>query len=309
MVNEVNKIVYNTLLSQGGVYLPDVGTIYVTRIPAAKTSRNSISAPSLTLELSPNMLSASIINAIVNTAQVDTTLAEDIYRRWLEKVSNDGNISIYEVCSIHKQHIVIDPRFSDKLNPNLNKEMTISRHSHTGRNVSIILTLLSVALGAAYYLYNNILGHTTSEDIHIEMLSAVVEDNNLDETEDITTENQDIISDCIIDTTAENEEIIEEQGSTCDIVESTPADDWRQRDDIRHWVVVGSYSTEENVARAIANLEAHNPDIKFDIFELGSMYAIAAFGSSEYADCKLFKDEHIKQFAQAWIHTPRKYKE
>ena len=309
MVNEVNKLIHNTILDQGGVSLPGVGTIYVTRKPATKISSKSISAPRLTLALSPDKRSISIVDAIANIAQIEIIQAEDIYRRWLNKVRQDeGCISIFEVCSINNSNIVIDPLFSSKLNPGSNNEIEISCQTHTGRNICIILTVVIIALGAVYYLYANILNNTTSEAIQVEMVADITENNTLEVTDDSTANNQDVTADHIIPDAVEEEIIAEEQGSTAQIVESVAIDDWRQRDDIRHWVVVGSYSTEENLARAITDLEAKNPDIMFATFQLGSMYAVAAFGSSEYADCESFKQEHMKQFKQSWIHTPRKYK-
>ena len=86
------------------------------------------------------------------------------------------------------------------------------------------------------------------------------------------------------------------------------ATDWRLRDDICHWVVVGSYSTKENANRAISDLERQNPDLRFTSYALGSMIAVAAYGCSTYEECKEFKDTHIDLFPQAWVHTPRRYK-
>lgn len=309
MANEVNKLIHNTILDQGGVSLPGVGTIYVTRKPATKISSKSISAPRLTLALSPDKRSISIVDAIANIAQVDTTQAEDIYRRWLNKVrQDDGSISIFEVCSINNSHIVIDPLFSNKLNQSSNNEIEISYQSHTYRNICIILAVIAVAFVAAYWLYSNTLKDTTSNEVQVEISTEAIADNNIDEIEIILSDNQDVTTDGIAEEITDDDIVVEEQGSTTDMIESVTIDDWRERDDIRHWVVVGSYSSEENVARAIADLEAKNPDIMFATFQLGSMYAIAAFGSSEYADCELFKQEHMKQFKQSWIHTPRKYK-
>ena len=309
MVNEVNKLIHNTILDQVGVSLPDVGTIYVTRKPATKISSKSISAPHLTLALSPDKRSISIVDAIANIAQIEITQAEDIYRRWLNKVrQDDGSISIFEVCSINNSHIVIDPLFSGKLNLSNNNEIEISCRSHTYRNISIILAVIAVAFVVAYWLYSNMLKETTSNEVQAEISTEAITDNNIDEIETILDDNQDVTTDGIAEETADDEIVVEEQGSTTDMIESVTIDDWRQRDDIRHWVVVGSYSSEENVARAITDLEAKNPEIMFDSFKLGSMYAVAAFGSSEYADCESFKQEHIKQFKQSWIHTPRKYK-
>jgi predicted RNase H-related nuclease YkuK (DUF458 family) len=212
------------------------------------------------------------------------------------------------VCSINNSHIVIDPLFSSKLNPSSNNEIEISCRSHTYRNISIILTVIAVAFVAAYWLYSNTLKETTSNEVQVEISTEAITDNNIDEIEIILGDNQDVTTDGIAEEITDDEIVVEEQGSTTDMIESVTIDDWRQRDDIRHWVVVGSYSSEENVARAIADLEAKNPNIMFATFQLGSMYAVAAFGSSEYADCESFKQEHMKQFKQSWIHTPRKYK-
>lgn len=309
MVNEVNKLIHNTILDQGGVSLPGVGTIDVTRKPATKISSKRISAPRLTLAISPDNRSISIVDAIANIAQIEITQAEDIYRRWLNKVrQDDGSISIFEVCSINNSHIVIDPLFSSKLNPSSNNEIEILCRSHTYRNISIILAVIAIAFVVAYWLYSNTLKETTSNEAQVEISTEAITDNNIDEIEIILSDNQDITTDDITEDIADDEIVVEEQGSTTDMIESVTIDDWRQRDDIRHWVVVGSYSSEENVARAIADLEAKNPDIMFATFQLGSMYAVAAFGSSEYADCESFKQEHMTQFKQSWIHTPRKYK-
>jgi hypothetical protein len=42
---------------------------------------------------------------------------------------------------------------------------------------------------------------------------------------------------------------------------------------------------------------------------LGTMYAVAAFGSYDKAECEEFKRAYTKEFKQAWVHTPRRYRE
>ena len=84
--------------------------------------------------------------------------------------------------------------------------------------------------------------------------------------------------------------------------------DWRTRDDIRHWVVVGSYSTTANAERAIADIMKRMPQMQCNYFKLGSMYAVAAFGSADSEECQEFKRAYVKEFEQSWVYTPKKFR-
>ena len=93
-----------------------------------------------------------------------------------------------------------------------------------------------------------------------------------------------------------------------DVVVEDVVEDWRTNTDIRHYVVVGSYSTEKNAERAINELSGKYNELLFNYFKLGSMYAVAAFGSTNREDCERFVCEYKQSFPQLWIHTPRKHK-
>ena len=50
------------------------------------------------------------------------------------------------------------------------------------------------------------------------------------------------------------------------------------------------------------------PDAQCDYFKLGSMFAVAVYGSKELSDCQEFKQAHIKEFPQSWIYTLKRYR-
>ena len=109
-------------------------------------------------------------------------------------------------------------------------------------------------------------------------------------------------------------ELVEQQGSDereAKVIEEVIVDnnDLRERDNIRHWVVIGSYSTVENVERAVADFQTKYPELNFDYIKLGSMFAVSPCGSVERAECEEFMHTHKGDFPQMWIHTPKKYKE
>ena len=83
---------------------------------------------------------------------------------------------------------------------------------------------------------------------------------------------------------------------------------WIDRDDIRHWVVVGSYSTTENAERAVEDILRRQDAECCDILTLGKMYAVAVYGSSDKADCERFVRDNRDKFKQSWVHTPKRFK-
>ena len=61
--------------------------------------------------------------------------------------------------------------------------------------------------------------------------------------------------------------------------------------------------------RAISSLEKQFVGHMFSYFRLGTMYAVAAYGSAKREDCETFKRDYNDDFKQSWIYTPRKYRE
>ena len=108
---------------------------------------------------------------------------------------------------------------------------------------------------------------------------------------------EDVIEDVV---TEESIETIE-----AEVVEVV--NDWTQDADIRHWVVAGSYSTEENANRAKSALLAKHNDIQCEIISLGKMYAVAVYGSAEREYCVQFMREYGDEIESIWIFTPKKF--
>ena len=302
MVNELNKLIYSSLLRYGAVYIPNVGTLYLSRVPASKVSRCSISSPSISLQFSSKALASatSIVDTIAFVAQIENGQASDIFNRWLEKVRTEDEITIDGVCVIRGKSIMEAKNFRAQLNALTCETVHLKRRSNVLRNISIATLLTLIVLGAAYLLYINdiIKLNSPSNELETSPVDIVTDSAN------IVADNIDISDECdTIELELDTSES-QEQGSVTDI----SATDWRLRDDICHWVVVGSYSTKENANRAISDLERKNPGLSFTSYALGSMIAVAAYGSNTYEECKEFKDAHIDLFPQAWVHTPRRYK-
>ena len=289
MVGEVNKLIYNALLRHGAVAIPGVGTIFVERTAACYGSHNRVVAPCYSLNFSTTREAVSLIDIISSEASVDIDQSQDIYERWLDKVRTSHGVEICGVGTINHKSFVADDALLAALNIGGGEQIniTIKRRSRRGLVLGLMISLVAVAVLGGVYLYNNMEKLASNEYIQ-----DVVE----------------IIPD----------ETFEEQGSEQYVVEDTtepvtepviePISDWRDNNDIRHWVVVGSYSTQENAERAISDLEKRYSDILFTYFKLGSMFAVSPFGSADKADCENFISEHEDSFPQVWVYTLKQYK-
>lgn len=302
MVDQVNRIIYNTLITERAINLPSVGTISIVRKGAEMTSGNRVTPPSYVADFSSHAEATSVVNVIAHVGKVDMTTAEDIYYRWLDKVRMVTVITIEGVGRISGKSFYAEPDFIDLFNNNATKPLKIARKRGMGGfSIFLIIFLsLSIVLGGACWFFQ--------EDIKA-LLACTKMTNNTTSTTEVaktpiaTIENVEVIVE------AEPAEEIEPIEEIVEIVEESPIvvedDNWTKQLDIRHWVVAGSYSTEENANIATQTIEEEHEDIYCDVILLGKMYAVTIFGSAEREECEDFMRSHRSMFEQMWIFTPK----
>lgn len=301
MVSEVNKLIYNTLITYGGVLLPEVGTIFIERKPATALSKKRISAPRYELSFSSHRPATSIVDSIQLATNISEKEVLDIYGRWLDKVRIDGVITIEGVGVLHNKSFVADSALLSHLNPSNSAviEVVTKKNRVVLYFAPILLMIAAIIAGVKYFALPSCNNQTN------EVVAEVTESGVVSQPEQNVTpviEEENLISEDI----EVVEPVVDEETQE---PEPEVIDDWRENSDIRHWAVIGSYSTEDNVNRAIANLEKQHPHLKFSSFKLGSMYAVSPFGSTDRETCEEFVSNYRDDFKQIWIHTPKRYKE
>lgn len=301
MINEVNKLIFNTVIRHKSLHLPDVGTLSIVRQPATISSNNQIIPPRYIVELSQNNEAVSLIDTIISETGVEPNRAKEIYYRWLDKSREGSMLKIGGVGVIDNNSLRCDNELIKRLNIN-NEPLFFTRK----RSFKPLWAVLSCAvviclIYGGWHLYNN-------RQIDItELVTIVTDESNTSSVESLNESNS--VDNSVITANTDNVDTLENTNNETEIEEVTTKElDWRKGSDIRHWVVVGSYSTVENAERAIADIEKRMPDAKCDYFKLGSMYAVAAFGSSESNVCQEYKRAHIDDFPQAWVYTPKRYR-
>lgn len=276
MVNEVNKLIYNTLAEHNAVVLPRVGSLGVVR-RMAKIEGNRVVAPTFAVEFSSAEEGVSLCDIIASLANISSSEAEDIYLRWLDKVKEGNTLTISGVGTLRDKSFVTDMELLKALN--LADKAPIKIHSRSRKPYLAIAAVVVALLGVGAYLF-------LANDRVASPAPAKVE--------------------VVADIPAPAPTVVE-VGEEAVVTESTPVR-WIDRDDIRHWVVVGSYSTTENAERAVEDILRRQDAECCDILTLGKMYAVAVYGSSDKADCERFVRENRDKFKQSWVHTPKRFK-
>lgn len=333
MVNEVNKLILNTLVEQGAVYITNIGTLSIYRTASRKRG-SKIVAPSYSITYTTECKATSLSSVIMSVANVDEPSADDIVERWHKKLNADGRVVIEGVGTIANGYFSPDSEFIAKLN---RYNEPIRLNGNTGNNKRLwlipLMVVAIVALGLNLYLV-----FTNREPKAQTTLVAETSTNTL-APENITTENKEVSEDskttevstdeitsepvieqeeaatqatatALAEEPVESEEIkepveeqkIEEPKVEQPVVEIT---DWRQLG-ARHYVIFGSYSNTTNANTAIRKILRRNPAAQCQIIRIGSLHGVAVYGSYNRKDCEVFKRQHRSLYKDAWIHSPRR---
>lgn len=298
MQNAVNNLIYNTLIADGSVALPSVGRLSIIRRPASMSGKK-VSPPQYVVEFSSATEGRTIVDVVSDVASVDLAQAEDIYRRWLDKVRTERGVVIEGVGELRNKSFVVVPELLSALNSVGNAPIRITRRRSGGVWLYAVAAMLIIAVAAYFAIgYFDTPYIVACEETNIEVEKGVSETEYMADAETIA----DVVEEPVMGVAEEPvAEVVEEP-----VTEVAKA--WNEEDDIRHWVVIGTYSTSDNAERAKRDAERGDEGCVCDVFRLGSMYAVVAFGAVEREACEEFKRAHRAEYPQAWIHTPKRKK-
>ena len=304
MVNEVNSIIYNTLVSERAIQLPEVGTLSIVRYSATKSSSRAVTPPVYRIEFSSHAQATSLIDAIASFGNVDVDTAEDIYCRWLSKIKSGSTLQIDGVGTLRDKSFVADKEFIALFNP-MQEPVKVKHQNNKAIAIALTSAFIGIAIvmgAAAWYFYNEALvsayNKTLAKATNL-VNTYIVNNVKVNEVAEVEV---------IVETIEVAETLVEEVDNVINVEPATIVEDWTMRDDIRHWVVVGSFSTIENAQNAINAVEKKYSEIKCKHFMLGKLFAVAIYGSNNHQDCVEYKQKYIDEFDQAWIFTPKEYR-
>lgn len=301
MVGEVNKIIYNMLISGKGVFLPEVGTLYIERQGARKISENKLIGPRNVVNFTSQEQASSLVDEIVSIAGCSVEQAQDIYNRWLEKTRDGNTITIGGVGVLNHKSFSIESVFGAAINPKGVKTIVVRRKSHSWLYI-LVTVCVAVTLGFfAYIMWGDKLKEP-ARVVTTEQAVEVASNGEVNLQKEITSVDSEVTQ--IAEQHIEKVNVeqyapkAEEKSATISIA--------THRDYYAYYVVMGVFSSEQNAERAVVQAREKLPNVVCAIlpFREGK-FMVTVYGSDSLEECNEFARSSREAFGDLWVYNKR----
>lgn len=294
MIEEVNKIIYNMLISGRGVFLPGVGTLFIERQGARRIDKNRLMSPRNVVAFSSQEQAPSLVDEIVAIAGCQRQQAEDIFERWIAKTREGADVTIGGVGVLRGKSFIADRTFNSTINPKGVRTLVVRRRSSHAWIYAVCGVAVAVALAFFAYLQ---WGDSWGID-----QANVASDKPQEQT---------VAAEPAVDPVAERDE---EQvaGQSAEPLSATaqaasPAEQPQvvQNKAYAYYVVMGVFSSEQNAQRAVEQLRSKIKDAAAEVRPFGDKYMVTAFGSDKREECNLFVRSYHDIYPDLWIYNKK----
>lgn len=298
MIEEVNKIIYNMLISGRGVHLPDVGSLYIERQGARKISDDRLLSPRNVVAFSSREQAPSLVEEIVAIAGCAREQAEDIYARWIAKTRTDGVVKIGGVGELKGKSFVMEKAFNSAINPKGVKTLVIRRRSSNGWLYAVCGVCVVVALCVCGYLMWG--DQLLSKSGKGEPTQLVAEQDVVmpaaEEATDIATEAAQ---------PAQPSASASASASTATTQPQQPAQSTVQAavQSYSYYVVMGIFSTDANASRAIEQVRSKINDAACVVLPFKDKYMVTIYGSNSREECNAYARSYRDIYPDLWVYN------
>ena len=300
MKQQVDNLIANTLLYEGEVYLPEIGTLILRRQSAKLLTSKALQLPYRELQLTREERGESIVTYIANIAEVTTDRATDIFSEWLAQSLRNNILTIGGVCVIDNGKISTDKTFEDMANPK--GHGTVKVRPRTNYFIYIVAGLcIGFALGIAGYvmhsngMFDNLIGQKGIKPAAA-AFESVAEPTIAPEqpaTEDIAAPSEPA-TEPVVEPVAE---VTTEPIAVSAILSMQKGSSY---------AVWGVYNELKNAEDAKAWLTERFPEIEAAIYQYDERYMVALCEVTSRSECGRkvsgWKAEH-KSFKSVWVYT------
>ncbi len=294
MVEEVNKIIYNMLISGRGVFLPGVGTLFIERQGARRIDKNRLMSPRNVVAFSSQEQAPSLVDEIVAIAGCQRQQAEDIFERWIAKTREGADVTIGGVGVLRGKSFIADKTFNSTINPKGVRTLVVRRRSSHAWIYAVCGVAVAVALAFFAYLQ---WGDSWGID-----QANVASDKPQEQT---------VATEPAVDPVAErNEEQVAGQSAeplsaTAQAASPDVQPQVVQNKAYAYYVVMGVFSSEQNAQRAVEQLRSNIKDAAAEVRPFGDKYMVTAFGSDQREECNVFVRSYHDIYPDLWIYNKK----
>ena len=294
MVEEVNKIIYNMLISGRGVFLPGVGTLFIERQGARRIDKNRLMSPRNVVAFSSQEQAPSLVDEIVAIAGCQRQQAEDIFERWIAKTREGADVTIGGVGVLRGKSFIADKTFNSTINPKGVRTLVVRRRSSHAWIYAVCGVAVAVALAFFAYLQwgdswgisqtNVASSHPQEQTVAAEPTVDPVGERN---EEQVAGQSAEPLS-----ATA--------QAASPDVQPQVV-----QNKAYAYYVVMGVFSSEQNAQRAVEQLRSNIKDAAAEVRPFGDKYMVTAFGSDQREECNVFVRSYHDIYPDLWIYNKK----
>ena len=299
MVGEVNKIIYNMLISGRGVYLPEVGSLFIERQGARRISKERLLSPRNVVTYSTQEQAPSLVSEIVSVAGCSQEQAQDIYERWLSKTREGKTLTIGGVGVLNHRSFSTETQFGAAINPKGVKTLVIRRRSN-GWLYAICAVCVLVALGFFGYIMwgEELFGQSDKTAIPATELVAAQPVEGAELAAD-TTAVEDAPAPCPMGGGMASETSTSSTSTTAQTTAKTAT----AASGYAHYVVMGIFSTEQNAQNAVAQVKSKISDAECVVLPFKNKFMVTIFGSNNRSDCSAYAKSYKDIYPDLWVYN------
>lgn len=300
MVGEVNKIIYNMLISGRGVYLPQVGSLFIERQGAKRITKDKLLSPRNVVTYSTQEQAPSLVAEFVSVAGCTEEQAQDIYERWLAKTREGNTLTIGGVGVLNHRSFSIESAFGAAINPRGVKTLVIRRKSNTWLYV-LCAVCVCIALGFfAYIMWGSKPVAKPAEQQSMSSLSPAAVDAATTVDSLVGAD-----SNAAVQTPTTQTPALQPQGAN--VVAQNAADEAATAvgKSYEYYVVMGIFSSQQNADLAVEQVKSKIKDSECVILPFKNRFMVTVFGSNNRADCSAYAKSYKDIYPDLWVYNKK----
>lgn len=280
MVAEINRLIADKLAAGESIYLPEVGTLRVKRVPARRLSHTEMVPPQRLVDFDATESGLNLVTLLVEVAKTTPEAAAEIYQRWLSHTNVEGVLTIEGVGVLQHKSFVVDPTFDGRLNPQGKHPVLMRRRKRFDWTLILgivaVVAALAIGLYAYFYLYKD-QPSTEPTVVALPMPTKPA-----------------------VDTVA-----MATVATPPAVVERTVPEVVQAMTSGHYYAVLGVYSTPENAMRAAREAMDADQEVQPALYQFGQKVMVAAYGSADQSEVDTFRRAHAEHFPELWLYRAR----
>ena len=310
-MDQVSNLVYNALAKRQGVVLPGIGTLYAVTVPAEMQKPGVVTPPVNRVELVTDELPGipHIVDLIAGYDQTDPEQAREIYNRWLAENCSEEGVTIGAVGNIREGVFTPDPGLEEALNPVDTGAVRLPGRIDAKRVAMWVVFAVLIGVGISV---GAIVWYEYSEQMRIVRLS---EQPVLPAAVPAAPDSPAVK----VPAAAGSDSSAGESGASAG-VDSSAAVPAKQPEPVRepatvpaaklvpataamhYYVIVGTYSTDQNAEKFIASAQKKNDKLEYAKIPMpNGKILVSVFGATAETEANRMKNEVSGLFPDAWV--------